>query len=71
MSGPVPSEIEFGWIYLPPSLLAVTLGLVVASIVAKILNETGYSRFFWNPPLAWLALVVIATSGIGLLILPP
>jgi hypothetical protein len=67
----VPSEIEFSWIYFPPVLFAIIFGIVFASVLGSILNRTGLSRFFWNPPLAWLAFVVIASSLFGLVVLPP
>jgi hypothetical protein len=71
MIATVSSEVEFGWIYLPPSLFAVLFGLAVGTILGKILNRTGLSRFFWHPPLAWLAFVTIAGSLFALFVLPP
>lgn len=71
MIGSVPAEVEFGWIYFPPTFFAIVFGVVAASIAGKVLNKTGYSRFFWNPPLTWLAFVVIAASLFGLFVLPP
>jgi uncharacterized membrane protein YraQ (UPF0718 family) len=71
LTAAAPAEIEFGWVYLPPALFAILFGIVVASVLGSLLNRTGLSRFFWKPPLAWLAFVVIAASLFGLLVLPP
>ena len=71
MSAPVPSEVSWGWIYLPPILYVVTLGLVCAWIVTRILNRTGVSRFFWHPPLALLGIAAFMSALIGLFVLAP
>jgi uncharacterized membrane protein YeaQ/YmgE (transglycosylase-associated protein family) len=67
----VPSEVTLGGVYLPPLVLTIALGLVGAWVAAKILNRTGLSRFFWQPPLAFAALWVLATGLIGLLAIAP
>lgn len=66
-----PSEISLGWAYIPPILIDVLLGLVLAYAIATGLNVSKLSRFFVHPPLAFVALWVLATSLIGLFILPP
>lgn len=71
MSGPRPLEISIGGIYLPPALVVGVLGLVVAFLVAMILNRTRLSRFFWYPPLVFMGLWVLASSLIGLYVLAP
>ncbi|MHC4934524.1 MAG: DUF1656 domain-containing protein, partial [Planctomycetota bacterium] len=67
----VPSEISLGWIYLPPVLAVVCLGVVAAWVAARILNRTGLSRFFWHPPLAMLALAALMSALVGLFVLSP
>jgi Protein of unknown function (DUF1656) len=47
------------------------VGLLLAWLVVRILNRTGLSRFFWHPPLAFLALVILMSSLVGILVLPP
>ncbi|MHC4957645.1 MAG: DUF1656 domain-containing protein [Planctomycetota bacterium] len=71
MSAPVPSEISWGWIYLPPVIVVVALGAVGAWILTRILNRYGLSRFFWHPPLAMLALAALLSALIGLFVLAP
>lgn len=68
---PLPSEIHARWMYLPPALVVVALGLAIAWGVAKLLNRTGLSRWFWHPPLAFVGLWVLASSLVGLFLLHP
>ena len=67
----VPSEIQFLGLYFSPLFVSILAGLVCAVIVAKQLNLTGLSRFFWHPPLAYAALWLLATALINLFILRP
>jgi len=71
MSAPVPSEVSWGWIYLPPVLFVIALGAVVAWILTRFLNRSGLSRFFWHPPLAMLGLTALISALIGLFVLAP
>lgn len=67
----VPFEVSLGWIYLPPVIFVVLLGLVGGWIVGRVLNRTGLSRYFWHPPLAMLAISAILSALIGLFVLAP
>ncbi len=67
----VPSEVQILGMYFPPLFVAIVAGLVCAIVVAKLLNLTGLSRFFWHPPLAFAALWLLATALIGLMIIAP
>jgi hypothetical protein len=67
----IPSEISFQWIYFPPFFATVVLGYLCAYGAAKLLNFTGFSRFFWNPGVTFVALWVLMTSLIGLFLIPP
>jgi hypothetical protein len=40
-------------------------------VVTQILNRSGMNRWFWHPPLAFVAMWVLASSLIGLVMLPP
>ena len=71
MSAPVPAEVSWGWIYLPPMLYVVALGLLGAWVVTRILNRTGLSRFFWHPPLAMLGIAALMSALVGLFVLAP
>lgn len=67
----VPSEIQILGVYLPPLFLAIMAGLVGAMVFAKLLNLTRLSRFFWNPPLAYAALWLLATALICVFFITP
>lgn len=71
MFHPIPSELPVGGMYVPPALLLGLLGLAAAWVVTKILNRTRLSRFFWNPPLAFLAIWALMSAVIGLFLLAP
>jgi len=67
----IPSEVQILGVYFPPLFVAILGGLFCAMVMAKLLNLSGLSRFFWHPPLAYSALWLLATSLIGLLIIAP
>jgi predicted PurR-regulated permease PerM len=67
----IPADLSLGLIYVPPFFLDAVAGVILAYLVAQVLNRTGLSRFFWHPPLAFLALVVLMGSLFGILVLPP
>ena len=66
-----PSEIQILGLYFPPLFVAIVAGLVCATLVARLLNQSGLSRFFWHPPLANAALWLLATALIGGFIITP
>ena len=66
----IPSEFAIGGVYFPPLLIASTLGVVAAVVTAILLNRYRLSRFFFYPPLVFLALAVIYTGVIGTFIVP-
>ena len=67
----VPSEISLQWGYFPPFFFTIVLGFICAMGIAKLLNATGLSRFFWHPGLVFVAFWVLATSLVGLFLVPP
>ena len=69
--GRSPSEIHLFGVYLPPFLVICLVGLVCAILLAQVLNPTGWSRLFWHPPLAFVALWMLASSLFGLIVLAP
>ena len=71
MLDPTPSELPLGGVYLPPALVVGILGLLAAWAVTRVLNRTRLSRFFWNPPLAFLAMWALLSALIGLTFLAP
>lgn len=70
-SAPIPSEISLDWVYVPPSLVMVLLGLVASYALTWLLNATGLSRYFWRPEIGFLAFWVMLASLVGLFLLPP
>jgi hypothetical protein len=57
----IPHEIAIGGIYMPPLFVAALMGIVLAIIVARILNKYRLSKYFFYPPLVFVAMVVMFT----------
>ena len=66
----IPSEVAIGGVYFPPLLLASILGVTAAVLTAFLLNRYRLSRFFYYPPVVFLALAVIYTGLIGTFFIP-
>ena len=66
-----PSEVQILGLYFPPLFVAIVAGLVCATLIARLLNQIGLSRFFWHPPLANAALWLLATALIALFVIAP
>ena len=66
---PIPHEIAIGDIYLPPMLIAVILGVALATLSAHLLNRNHWSQYFFYPPLVMLAMMAIYTVLIGTFII--
>jgi hypothetical protein len=58
-----------GEVFMPPLLVASLLGLLAAVVTAHLLNRYRLSRFFFYPPLVFLALMIIYTVLIGTFII--
>ncbi len=61
----VPYEFAIGGVYFSPLLIASTIGVAAAALTALVLNRYRLSRFFFYPPLVFLALAVVYTGLIG------
>jgi hypothetical protein len=61
----VPSEFAIGGVYMPPLFIATILGLFLAVLTARLLNRYRLSRYFFYPPLVFLALTIIYTVLVG------
>jgi hypothetical protein len=61
----VPSEFAIGGVYMPPMLIAAILGMLLAVLTGRMLNRYRLSRYFYYPPLVFLALTVIFTVTVG------
>jgi hypothetical protein len=66
----IPHEFTIGEVYFPPLLIAGTIGVALAALTAIALNRYRLSRFFFYPPLVFVALAVIYTGLIGTFIIP-
>lgn len=65
-----PTEVAIGGVYMPPLLVATLLGTLPAVLVARLLNRYRLSRFFFYPPLVFVALTVIFTVVVGTTLMP-
>ena len=66
-----PSEVQLLGVYVPPLFLILVIGLMGTLAVTRLLNRFGGNRFFWHPPLAFIAMWVLASSLIGLIWIKP
>ena len=64
----MPHEFMIGGVYMPPLLVAGTLGVIAAVVTTRLLNRYRLSRYFFYPPLVQLSLAVIYTVLIGTLV---
>lgn len=58
---PIPAEFAIGGVYLSPLLVASIIGTLATAVTAGLLNRLRLSRYFYNPPLILVALMVIYT----------
>jgi hypothetical protein len=61
----VPSEFAIGGVYMPPMLIAAILAVLLAVLTARLLNRYRLSRYFFYPPLVFVALTVIYTVTVA------
>jgi hypothetical protein len=66
----IPKEFTIGGIFFPPLLIAGILGVTAAMLTAMLLNRYRLSRYFFYPPLVFLALAIIYTVIIGTFVIP-
>ena len=65
----MPHEFAIGGVYMPSLLIAAILGTIAAVVTARLLNRYRLSKYFFYPPLVFLALMIIFTVLIGTLII--
>ena len=65
----MPHEFAIGGVYMPPLLIAAILGTIAAVVTAQVLNRYRLSRYFFYPPLVFVALAIIYTVFIGTFII--
>jgi hypothetical protein len=66
----MPHEFVIGEVYIPPLLIAAILGTIAAVATARLLNRYRLSRYFFYPPLVFVALAVIFTVLFGTVLIP-
>ena len=66
----IPREFALGGVFFPPLLVAGILALALSWITAAILNRLRISRFFYYPPLVYVALLVIYTIVLSTFVFP-
>ena len=66
---PIPHEFTIGGVFMPPLLIATLLGIMTTVVTVKLLNRYRLSRYFFYPPLVFLALTLIYTIIIGTFII--
>ena len=66
----MPHEFVIGEVYVRPLLIAAILGTIAAVAMARLLNRFRLSRYFFNPPLVFVALAVIFTVLFGTVLIP-
>ena len=67
----IPSEIQILGVYFPPLFVVILAGLLCAVGLTRLFNWTGFSRFFWHPPLAFTALWLLSSALVGLIFITP
>jgi hypothetical protein len=66
----MPHEFAIGGVYMPPLLIAGVLGTIAAAVTSRLLNRVRLSRYFFYPPLVFLALMIIYTVLFETLLIP-
>ena len=66
----MPYEFAIGGVYMPPLLIAAILGTIAAVATGQLLNRYRLSRYFFYPPLVFVALAVIFTVLFGTILIP-
>ncbi len=66
----IPAEFNIAGVYFPPLLLASAIGVAGAAVTALALNRYRLSRYFYFPPVIFLALAVIYTGLVGTILIP-
>jgi hypothetical protein len=65
----IPHEFAVGGVFIPPLLIAALLGTIATVVTARQLNHYRLSKYFFYPPVVFVALMVIYTVLIGTLII--
>jgi hypothetical protein len=66
----IPHELRAGEVFFPPLLLDAALGIVAATVTARLSNRFRVSRYFYYPSLVLIALTVIYTGLFSIFVFP-
>ena len=66
----IPHELRIGEVFFPPILLDAALGLVAATITARVSNRFRVSCYFYYPAFVLIALTVIYTGLFSIFLFP-
>jgi hypothetical protein len=66
----IPHEFAVSGVFMPPLLVAGLFGTLAAAITIRLLNRYRLAKYFFYPPLVFLALAVIYTGLIGTFLIP-
>jgi hypothetical protein len=66
----IPYEFAVGGVFMPPLLVASLFGAIATVITVRLLNRYRLAKYFFYPPLVFLALAVIYTGLIGTFFIP-
>ena len=66
---PIPHEFAISGVFMPPLLIAALLGIMATVMTVKLLNRYRLSRYFFYPPLVFVALTFIYTIVIDTFII--
>ena len=67
---PIPSEFNVGGVYISPLLVAAVIGVIATGVTARLLNRYRLARYFYNPPLVLVSLMIIYTVLIWTFVIP-
>ena len=65
----IPHEFAISGVFMPPLLVVSLLATIAAVVTSHLLNRYRLSRYFWYPPLVFVALMIIYTVLIGTFII--
>ena len=65
----VPHELALSGVFMPPLLVVGMLAVIASVVTAGLFNRYRLSRYFYYPPLVFVALTVIYTVVIGTLVI--
>lgn len=66
----MPKDFDINGVYLPPSLVAGVLGVLLAVATARILDRYRLTRFIAQPSVSFLSICVFYTVLIGTFVIP-